>query len=422
MADIGRTGSGCARSREAVLLPRLSASPPPKPPISFIPFIRGLPGQPPGSTSRPRNFPSTGGNVKRTLLALAGAASLAAAFALPSASRALAASSPEYGHPLCEQNAATCTELNQPVANYTGHDEPSALFYSNTPGLRQLNIVPLTWLPTDPKDQPTQDGTGGTFNFQLHPAFWFGMAMCDDQSAPNPGGSSRAGRPCRARPTATPTSTTAPTPRRRDYIGQHPGTAFMEMQFYPPGWARLAGRRTAATPPSGAPRSTSTACRKTPIDRHPANNDRPARRSTGLEYVNFAFITKNGVSQAPANPVTDPIATRSTFTPDPAKDLFMNSGDHLTVDMHDTAAGFQVVIHDLTHRPDRLDDGQRGERVWPGQVRARTRHRLHQTSRPAFHPMYAHLEREHPRAVGGALLQRRVLRRDRALRVLQRRR
>ena len=70
--------------------------------------------------------------MKRTLLALAGAASLAAAFALPSASSALAASSPEYGHPLCEQNAATCTELNQPVANYIGHDEPSALFYSNT--------------------------------------------------------------------------------------------------------------------------------------------------------------------------------------------------------------------------------------------------------------------------------------------------
>ena len=175
--------------------------------------------------------------MKRTLLALAGAASLAAAFALPSASSALAASSPEYGHPLCEQNAATCTELNQPVANYTGHDEPSALFYSNTPGSGN-NDVYLLRLPTDPKTLPTQNGTGGTFNFQLHPAFWFGMAMCDDQSAPNPGGSSfGATVPCTADSDTNIYNSSDPTSPR--YIGRHPGTAFMEMQFYPPGWAPL---------------------------------------------------------------------------------------------------------------------------------------------------------------------------------------
>jgi len=66
---------------------------------------------------------------------------------------------------------------------------------------------------------------------------------------------------------------------------------------------------------------------------------------TGLEYVNFAFITKNGVSQAPANPVD---ATLATFTPDPAKDLFMSSGDTLTVALGDTSSGFRVVIRDLT--------------------------------------------------------------------------
>jgi hypothetical protein len=52
-------------------------------------------------------------------------------------------------------------------------------------------------LPNEPPTLPKQDGTGGTFNFQLHPAFWSGMAMCDDQSAPNPGGSSvGANIPC----------------------------------------------------------------------------------------------------------------------------------------------------------------------------------------------------------------------------------
>jgi hypothetical protein len=42
-------------------------------------------------------------------------------------------------------------------------------------------------LPRDPPVLPNQRSTGGTFNFQLHPAFWFGIAMCDTQSYPNPG-------------------------------------------------------------------------------------------------------------------------------------------------------------------------------------------------------------------------------------------
>src|SRR5262249_3138384 len=66
---------------------------------------------------------------------------------------------------------------------------------------------------------------------------------------------------------------------------------------------------------------------------------------TGIEYVNFAFITKNGVAQAPASPVN---ATLATFTPDPAKDLFMNSGDTLTVRLHDTPGRLQGVANHLT--------------------------------------------------------------------------
>ena len=62
--------------------------------------------------------------------------------------------------------------------------------------------------------------------------------------------------------------------------------------------------------------------------------------NTGLEYVNFAFLTKNGVSQAPANPVQ---STLATFTPDLAKDLLMNSGDDLTVRLHDTPHGLRAA-------------------------------------------------------------------------------
>ena len=90
---------------------------------------------------------------------------------------------------------------------YIGHDEPSVGFYSNTPGAGYDNTY-LIRLPAEPPTLPKDDGSGGSFNFQLHPAFWVGMAMCDDQSAPNPDGVNQHGqRPSRARPTVTRTST-----------------------------------------------------------------------------------------------------------------------------------------------------------------------------------------------------------------------
>ena len=69
--------------------------------------------------------------------------------------------------------------------------------------------------------------------------------------------------------------------------------------------------------------------------------------AVGVEPVNFAFITLNGKPQpsSPPNPVK---STINTFTPDPNADLFMNSGDKLTVTMHDTSQGLQIVINDLT--------------------------------------------------------------------------
>jgi hypothetical protein len=65
----------------------------------------------------------------------------------------------------------------------------------------------------------------------------------------------------------------------------------------------------------------------------------------GLEPFNFAFVTRNGVSQAPANPID---STLATFTPDPAKTLFMNAGDRVGVTTHDTAQGVQVTLSDRT--------------------------------------------------------------------------
>src|SRR5262249_40351591 len=64
----------------------------------------------------------------------------------------------------------------------------------------------------------------------------------------------------------------------------------------------------------------------------------------GFEYLNFAFVTKNGRSIGPANPLG---STLATFTPSP-RDLFMNPGDHLQVAFRATANGLKGKINDLS--------------------------------------------------------------------------
>ena len=135
-----------------------------------------------------------------------------------------------------DRTGILCTEVYDFIGYdgaYTGHDEPSLLFYSDVRGSGNSSIYRLR-LPKDPPTLPKQDGTGGTFNFQLHPAFWVGMAMCDDQSAPNPGGSP-VGPNILCKPDSDNNIYDSSDPTKRSYIGKHPGTAFMEMQFYPPG-------------------------------------------------------------------------------------------------------------------------------------------------------------------------------------------
>ncbi len=231
----------------------------------------------------------------------------------------------------CVQKSLTCTEVydsetvfGQDV--YVGHDEPSTLFYSNVPGSGNRMSYQLT-LPKDPS--PTAPLTPGkSYNFQLHPAFWFGMAMCDTQSFPE------------QRSTCTPDSDSNIVDPA--VSANHAGTAFMEMQFYPPGWAPWpAGNSCDATKWCAALNIDSLS--QNPV----AGTNGACVGLAGVEPVNFAFITKSGVPQ-PSSPPNPLQSTISTFTPNPAADLFMNSGDALTVKMHDTAHGLQIVIHDQT--------------------------------------------------------------------------
>ena len=84
-------------------------------------------------------------------------------------------------------------------------------------------------LPRDPKKQPNASGKGGTtWNFQLRPTFWFGLTLCDTESAPE---YTKTCTPDSDRNNLVGTNPAAP-----DYIGKHPGNAFMELQFYGPGY------------------------------------------------------------------------------------------------------------------------------------------------------------------------------------------
>ena len=315
------------------------------------------------------------------LLAVAGVLALVAVYA-PRPTTQTAHAAP-LNQPFCEAHPALCTETANPwnyAGQYTGHDEPSLLFYSNTAGAGNSDLYHLT-LPSDPPTAPNQAGTGGTWNFQLHPAFWFGMAMCDDQSAPNPGGSSVGAQiPCT--PDSDANIFTGTKPGASDYMGLTPGTAFMEMQFYPPGWAAK---------PFGVSCGTTQWCAAMTIDSFSQNentgvvNNADCLNRAGEEYVNFALITKSGstANQGPADPLRQ---TAGTFTAGPDT-LVMSSGDKLSVNLRDMADGFRVDITDST-------SGQSGSMT--ASIANGFGHPLFQPSAStcgdqaaAFHPMYS---------------------------------
>jgi len=190
--------------------------------------------------------------------------------------------------------------------HYIGHDEPSVRFLSNTPGSGSDTTL-TEKLPADPPVLPTvaHPGTDVTHWFELSVAPWISTDVCDPDSAPL--------LPCTPRSDAN-----AP---RGNYPGG--GAAFVELQFYPPGFA---------------PFSDSISCDNThwcsalTIDSlecsgngsGPCNNNCP-------EPVNFGFIQTNGVPTGPPSPQRSDLAT---VTPN-SRTLLMNPGDKITVHMFD---------------------------------------------------------------------------------------
>ncbi len=233
----------------------------------------------------------------------------------------------------CASASGLCTEVANSwdvFGHYVGHDEPSMLFYSRVPGSGGGHMSYNLTLPTDPSpNKPT--AVGKSYQFELSGADWLGMAMCDTQSYPEQ-------------------VSTCPPDSDRNILDpavspKHVGQAYMEMQFYPPGWVPWPTWAVAVGASSCDPTMWCAALNIDSLSLNPVTgqtNNATCLGKVGEEYVNFAFITKNGASQAPANPVD---ATLATYTPN-SQDLYMNSGDHLQVAFTDTPDGLRVIIKD----------------------------------------------------------------------------
>jgi hypothetical protein len=276
----------------------------------------------------------------------------------------------ESSEPPCEGMPSLCPDPATGTnyeGEYVGHDEPALLFYSSRPGSGNSADWRIR-LPVDATTLPSQDGTGGTWNFQQRLLFWFGMALCDSESYPNPGKS--------CTPNSDENIKDGTDPTKPDYIGNHAGTGFLELQFIPPGWVP----------------DLSCDARKWCVvmkvfglsDSQTQTNSDACLFRVGEEWQNFAFLTRTGIPQAPPDPLN---ATSETYTPDPARALFMNGGDELTVSIHDSSEGLVTEVRDLT-------SGERG--FMTASIRNGFAHPIFKPQGNkcteeayAFHPMYS---------------------------------
>ncbi len=252
-----------------------------------------------------------------------------------------------YHEPLCQSRSSLCADAyDNPEGEYVGHDEPSLEFKSGARGSGNDISYTMT-LPRDPKTQPTATGAGSTWNFQLRPTFWFGLTLCDTESAPE------FTKNCQADSDAN--NLVGTNPAARDYIGKHPGNAFMELQFYGPGYVPQF---------EGFGCTARQYCAAMTIDSRTLDQNTGVENTSacdnyvlgGPEPINWAYVTRSGQSQAPANPLFTGTFASPNFTavnPDTTKDLLMSPGDRIHIHMHDTRAGFRTDLTDLT-------TGQRG--------------------------------------------------------------
>ncbi len=205
--------------------------------------------------------------------------------------------------------------------HYVGHDEPSVKFISSTPCATAdpcsgNTMTYYTQLPVDPAAAPTANGSVTDYN-ELSVAPWFGLPMCDPDSYPQ--------NSC----TADSDSNTG------SGLSTDAGSAFMELQFYPPGFTPWIDAESC---------STTKWCSALTIDSLECTFDFASCNGACEEPFNFAWLQQNGVPTGPASPQDQDF---DSFTPD-SETLEMNPGDVLKVTITDPSSGFTTTVEDLT--------------------------------------------------------------------------
>ena len=190
--------------------------------------------------------------------------------------------------------------------HYIGHDEPSVRFISRQPGSGS-SVTYNEQLPVEPAALPTvrHPGKDVTHSFELTVAPWFSITVCDPHSAPL--------TPCKPH-----SDSNAPSAR-----SPGAGAAFVELQFYPPGFAPFADSISC---------DNTHWCSALTIDSLECTGNGMAPNACNnkcIEPVNFGFVQTNGV---PAGPPSPQLSNFRTITPN-RHTLLMNPGDRITVRM-----------------------------------------------------------------------------------------
>jgi hypothetical protein len=199
---------------------------------------------------------------------------------------------------------------------YVGHDEPSVKFISSQPGSGNTMTYVMK-VATDPKRAPTANGSVVDYG-QLSVAPWFGLPMCDPKSYPQN--------------SCTPDSDT------NSGLISDPnaaGSAFMELQFYPPGFTPFVDSESC---------SATKWCAALTIDSLECTFGFATCNANCEEPVNFAYLQTNGVPTGPPSPQLTDV---SSFLPN-SHTLMINPGDSLVVSITDPRQGFTTTVRDLS--------------------------------------------------------------------------
>jgi hypothetical protein len=193
--------------------------------------------------------------------------------------------------------------------HYVGHDEPSIGFISTVP--HSGNNV--QWEFTLPRERPLP----ATQSFENFIAFWLSMALCDPNSGFVRG-------PC--------------IPDSDQNNPSLAGSAFLEMQFYPPGFSPFITQISC---------DLTHWCASLHINSL-ENMDNGKLNPNCTETTNFAFIQRDGIPTGPPGPNN---LNASSVTPN-SQTLLMNQGDRLRITIKDVPGdvfgGVLTRIEDLS--------------------------------------------------------------------------